>query len=481
MIRRETLDDIGGFATGTVTEDIHTSLKLHKRGWKSVYYARSLAFGLAPASAIPFLKQRLRWGLGAMQVWRQEGVLFTRGLSVPQRIAYLATMLQYFEGWQRLVFFIAPVVVLTTGTMPIMALDREFLMRFIPYYILTFWVFEEVARGYGRSLLTEQYTMMRFAVFITATFGFFLRRLSFVVTPKTMGERDATRRTLWPQYLVLGLNLVAIPVGIFVVGRQGALPLGALVANVLWAAVTLGIAASAIHYALRASSYRRREYRFPLPVPLRTLDGKGVESVALATDISPQGCRVVGAITASAEPGQEIRGELLLPTGPLPVMATVRALIPRGKDESTEPALGCEFRWGVSDERNQLEMFLFGSDMQWQLNGLSDRIRPPLERLAALFSGAGLDNSRRLIGQSWSPVLYKRVNSELGTGVGFISRSDPRTGDRTMVSLGMLPSNGRLYAEEVTASGPRGVVGRVQDEAVLETHAAPIYLYKLTA
>ncbi len=249
----------------------------------------------------------------------------------------------------------------------------------------------------------------------------------------------------------------------------------------MWAALTFGIAASAIRYALQASSYRRREYRFPLPVPLRTLDERGVESVALATDISPLGCRVVGAITALAEPGTEIRGELLLPTGPLPVVATVRALIPAGKDPSAAPALGCEFRWGVSDERNQLEMFLFGSDLQWQINGLSDRVRPPLERFAALFSGATPDGSRRLVGQSWAPVMYKRVNSELGSGVGFISRSDPKTGERTMVSLGVLPPNSRLYAEEVTASGPRGVVGRVHDEAVLETHAAPIYLYRLTA
>jgi len=280
---------------------------------------------------------------------------------------------------------------------------------------------------------------------------------------------------------VLGLNLVAIPVGIFFVGRQGALPLGALVANVVWAAATLGIAAQAIRYALQAASYRRREYRFPLPVPLRTRDDRGVESVALATDISPLGCRVVGAITAQAEPGQEIRGELLLPAGPLPVVATVRAVIAPGRDDSAAPALGCEFRWGVSDERNQLEMFLFGSDLQWQINGLADRIRPPLERLFAAFSGAAPESSRRLIGQSWTPVLYKRVNSERDSGVGFISRSDPRTGERTMVSLGVLPTNGRLYAEEVTASGPRGVVGRVHDEAVLETHAAPIYLYRLTA
>jgi cellulose synthase (UDP-forming) len=482
VIRRAALDDIGGFATGTVTEDIHTSIKLHKRGWKSVYYARSLAFGLAPSSAIPFLKQRLRWGQGAMQVWREEGIVFTRGLSAGQRVSYLATVLAYFEGWQRLVFFLAPVIVLTTGVMPITQLDREFLMRFIPYYLLTFWVFEEVARGYGRSLLTEQYNMMRFAVFITATFGFFLRKLRFVVTPKQMGEADATRRMLWPQFLVLGLNAIAIPIGILLHIRSGGLPIGALVANVIWAGLTLGIATLAIRYALRAASFRRREYRFPLPVPMRVpATGTDAESLGLATDISPLGCRLIGGPVAHAAVGEEIAGELLLPTGPLRVTATVRALMPTAAgDAGRAPAAGCEFRWGLSDERNQLEMFLFGSDLQWQLNGLEDRIRTPLERAADILRG-GRREPRRLAGRTWSPLLYKRINSQQGSGVGFISAQDVRTGTRTMVSMGVLPRNGRLYAEEVTVSGPRGVVGRVADEEILETHAAPIYLYQLTA
>jgi cellulose synthase (UDP-forming) len=351
VVRRKALDDIGGFSTGTVTEDIHTSIRLHKRGWKSVYYGRSLAFGLAPASIIPFLKQRLRWGQGAMQVWRQEGVLFTRGLTLRQRLSYLGTMLAYFEGWQRLVFFTAPVIVLTTGTMPILQLDREFLVRFLPYYLLTFWTFEEVARGHGRTVLTEQYNMVRFAVFITATFGFFLRKLRFVVTPKQMGEGDATRRMLWPQYLVLAANVVAIPVGIAWFGTERGLPAGALIANVIWAALTCGIAVAAIRFALQSASSRRREYRFPLPVPLRLQDEAGRESVALATDISPQGCRVVGSAAGAASVGQELRGELLLPTGPLPVRAMVRAVNAPAPDDPRpgEPALGCEFRWGVSD------------------------------------------------------------------------------------------------------------------------------------
>jgi hypothetical protein len=163
----------------------------------------------------------------------------------------------------------------------------------------------------------------------------------------------------------------------------------------------------------------------------------------------------------------------------LRVTATVRTLIPPGKGESA-PAVGCEFRWGLSDERNQLEMFLFGSDLQWQLNGLRDRVRTPLEHCSDVLSG-GRRTPRRLGGQTWAPVLYKRVNSQRDSGVGFISSHDPQTGTRTVVSMGVLPRNGRLYAEEVTPAGPRGVVGRVADEEILETHAAPIYLYSLTA
>jgi len=33
-----------------------------------------------------------------MQVWRQEGIVFARGLSFGQRVSYLATMLAYFEA-----------------------------------------------------------------------------------------------------------------------------------------------------------------------------------------------------------------------------------------------------------------------------------------------------------------------------------------------------------------------------------------------
>jgi cellulose synthase (UDP-forming) len=481
VIRRSALDDIGGFAIGTVTQNIHTSLKLHKRGWRSVYHARSLAFGLAPSTAIPFLKQRLRWGQGAMQVWRQEGVLFARGLSLGQRLSYLATMLAYFEGWQRGLFYLAPVIVLTTGVMPIAAVDPEFMLHFIPYYLLTFWAFEEVARGYGRSLLTEQYNMMRFAVFIAATFGFFLRKLRFIVTPKSMGATDATRRVLWPQYLVLALNAVAIPVGIGLYLNDAQLPLGALVVNVLWAAIAIGLAGTVVRFALWVSSFRRKEYRFPLPIPMRLVIGDGRTTVALATNVSSSGFRLVGTPARGLETGMRLEGELLLPTGRLPISATVRTLVAEdSEDEDAHSTVGCELHWSNDGDRDQLDMFLYGSDLQLRLHGIEERMHTPLENFGLWLYGVRRQPLLRA-GQRWLPLLVRRAGSDVEAAIGFISAPDFANKARTLVAMRALPNNEALHAEELTPRGARGVLGQIVEESRVDTHAAPIYLYKLAA
>ena len=118
---------IGGFATGTVTEDLHTSHPpACARAIKSVYHAESLAFGLAPESIEPFIEQRVRWGQGAMHVWRKEGILVRRGLTLAQRLNYLASVLTYFDGWQKAIFYFAPVIVLLTGAHAVADHDAGF-------------------------------------------------------------------------------------------------------------------------------------------------------------------------------------------------------------------------------------------------------------------------------------------------------------------------------------------------------------------
>ena len=71
VLRREAFEEIGGFSTQTVTEDMETSLILHSRGWKSVYHGETLAYGLAPSSALAYHVQRLRGGQGSVQTLRK--------------------------------------------------------------------------------------------------------------------------------------------------------------------------------------------------------------------------------------------------------------------------------------------------------------------------------------------------------------------------------------------------------------------------
>ena len=210
VIRRKALEDIGGFAVGTVTEDLHTSVKLHSRGWKSVYHPEPLAYGLAPSTIRPYKTQRERWGRGAMQVFLKDNPLTIKGLTLSQRISYLASMITYFDGFQKLVYYVAPVIVLLTGIYPIDAPLGEFLMFFLPHMVLSLLAFEEMSRGYGRFLILEQYNMLRFVTFMKSVLGLFdLRRVRFRVTDKRINSGHGLREVL-PQVAVVVLSLTGL-------------------------------------------------------------------------------------------------------------------------------------------------------------------------------------------------------------------------------------------------------------------------------
>jgi cellulose synthase (UDP-forming) len=109
MLRRTALESVGGVASTTVTEDLHTSVKFHAAGWKSVYHAGTVALGIAPNDYDGFVLQRLRWAQGTMQVIRREWRI--RGLSLPQRINYVASIGTYFDAMRKAVFLsIVPLV-----------------------------------------------------------------------------------------------------------------------------------------------------------------------------------------------------------------------------------------------------------------------------------------------------------------------------------------------------------------------------------
>ena len=115
VLRRTALEEIGGFAVETVTEDAHTMLKMHRRGWDSCYLRLPLAAGLATERLILHIGQRVRWARGMIQIFRIDNPLFGPGLSFGQRVCYLQAMGHFFFALPRIVFLTAPLAFLLFG------------------------------------------------------------------------------------------------------------------------------------------------------------------------------------------------------------------------------------------------------------------------------------------------------------------------------------------------------------------------------
>ncbi len=115
VLRRSALRDVGGVAVETVTEDAHTALKLHRRGWRSAYIDVPQAAGLSTETLSAHVGQRIRWARGMAQIFRLDNPLRGPGLRLGQRLSYLAAMLHFFSGIPRLVFLTAPIAYLVFG------------------------------------------------------------------------------------------------------------------------------------------------------------------------------------------------------------------------------------------------------------------------------------------------------------------------------------------------------------------------------
>lgn len=138
VIRKDYVLEVGGIAVETVTEDCHTSLRLHSRGYDSVYYDKIMVAGLAPEKFSSYVGQQVRWARGMAQILRLENPLFNRKLklTIAQRLCYFSATSHFFFGFPRLVYAFAPVLFLLFGINLVRGLGVETLAYAVPHIVL---------------------------------------------------------------------------------------------------------------------------------------------------------------------------------------------------------------------------------------------------------------------------------------------------------------------------------------------------------
>jgi cellulose synthase (UDP-forming) len=138
VFRKDYVQEVGGIAVETVTEDCHTSLRLHSKGYKSVYYDKIMVAGLAPERFSAYVGQQVRWARGMAQILRLENPLFNPRLklSLAQRLCYFSATSHFFFGFPRLMYAIAPILYLLLGIDLIRGLGTETLAYALPHILL---------------------------------------------------------------------------------------------------------------------------------------------------------------------------------------------------------------------------------------------------------------------------------------------------------------------------------------------------------
>ena len=109
LFRRAAIEDVDGMYTESKSEDVWTSIRLHERGWRSIFIPDVLAVGEAPESIEAYSKQQLRWATGGFEIMLTHNPLSPkRNLTTDQRIQYFVTGTFYLTGIAPLILLIVP-------------------------------------------------------------------------------------------------------------------------------------------------------------------------------------------------------------------------------------------------------------------------------------------------------------------------------------------------------------------------------------
>ena len=330
VIRRTALEEVGGIATETVTEDAHTSLRMQKLGWHTGYMNIAQAAGLATETLAGHVGQRVRWARGMIQILRTDNPLLARGMKWTQRLCYFNAMMHFMYAVPRLIFLLAPLAYMLAGRTIIPGYWVAILAYALPHLIISNMTNSRVQGAHRHSFWNEIYeTVLAPYILLPTILALINPKLGkFNVTDKgtTLEETRFDRKIAAPTTWLLLLNfagVLAAPYRFFVLDPNHP---GVVLSNLFWIlfnVIILGVAAAVAH----EQKQRRASVRIPLKVMVlgHTVDGTVVKGVTEDMSVGGASISLVGDLP-TLQRGQTIQLTFPVQTGTDTVTATVIGL-----------------------------------------------------------------------------------------------------------------------------------------------------------
>ncbi|MBS1203595.1 MAG: bcsA [Proteobacteria bacterium] len=278
VIRRGPLDQIGGIAVETVTEDAHTSLRLHRLGHTSAYMRIPQAAGLATESLSAHIGQRIRWARGMVQIFRLDNPLLGKGLKLPQRLCYANAMFHFLSGIPRLIFLTAPLAFLLLHAYIIYAPALMIALFVLPHMIHASLTNSKIQGKYRHSFWSEIYeTVLAWYIAPPTLVALFNpHKGKFNVTAK--GGLVAEEYVDWvisrPYIFLVLLNLAGVLVGVWRYFYGPENEVLTVFVSMIWVFYNMVILGGAVAVSVESKQVRRaHRVEISLPAAIAREDG----------------------------------------------------------------------------------------------------------------------------------------------------------------------------------------------------------------
>lgn len=214
VLSRRALEDIGGFYTGTITEDYATGILMQKK--KYICYATDevMASGLSPTDLKSLINQRIRWARGVIKSNRKMHVFLSKDLSIAQKVNYWASEWYWYAPLKRLIYFLSPILYATFGYMVIKCTLGQILLFWLPMYITSNISLKMLSRNIRTTKWTSIYETVLFPFMIVPvlleTFGITMKQ--FKVTQKGAAENEKGKNLIYliPFALLVALSVIGV-------------------------------------------------------------------------------------------------------------------------------------------------------------------------------------------------------------------------------------------------------------------------------
>ncbi len=232
IVRRDKLDEVGGWATWCITEDTELGLRLFEAGYGAAYIPQSMGKGLIPDTLKAFQSQRYRWVYGAMQIMKRHAgaIFFGRSkLTWGQRYHFLSGWLPWVsDGLGLVVTFIALAWTFAMWAapryiaVPMPVLSAAALALFTAKMAKTLLLYPQKVRSGMRGAVMASVAGLALTHTVAKAVwsGIFTSGTPFLRTPKCADEALLSQalRGVWQETALFGACVLAI-MSVFSTGR----------------------------------------------------------------------------------------------------------------------------------------------------------------------------------------------------------------------------------------------------------------------